>query len=54
MLRNLCKNTAGATAIEYGLIASVISVAAIGAFIALGGSANATFSKVNTAYEQVN
>jgi pilus assembly protein Flp/PilA len=54
MLRKLLTNTAGATAIEYGLIASLISVAAIGAFIALGGSTNSTMGKVHTAYEQVN
>ena len=54
MLRNLFRNTTGATAIEYGLIASLISVAAIGAFLALGGSLKTTFGDINTAYEQVN
>ena len=35
--RTLCRNQSGATAIEYGLIAALISVAAIGGFSALGG-----------------
>ena len=54
MLLRLLHDDDGATAIEYGLIASLISVAAIGAFIALGGSTNSTMGKVNSAYEQVN
>jgi pilus assembly protein Flp/PilA len=36
MIRKLVKNEQGATAIEYGLIAALISVAAIGAFTAVG------------------
>ena len=34
----------GATAVEYGLIAALVSVAAIAALTALGGSLNTIFS----------
>lgn len=36
MIRKLFKDESGATAIEYGLIAALISVAAIAAFTAVG------------------
>ncbi len=36
----------GATAIEYGLIASLIAVAIIGALTALGGDLNGIFGQV--------
>ena len=39
----------GATAIEYGLIAALISVAIIAAVRSVGGSLNTTFTGVNTA-----
>ena len=39
----------GATAIEYGLIAALVSVAAIGALTAMGGSLQALFNTVSTA-----
>ena len=47
-LRNLKKNEAGATAIEYGLIAALIAVAAITAMTSLGGSLAGTFNNVST------
>ena len=43
------RNEEGATAIEYGLIAALISVAAIAAMTALGGTLSATFTSVQTA-----
>lgn len=43
------RNDKGATAIEYGLIAALIAVAAIGAMTGLGGSLNKTFTNVSTA-----
>lgn len=46
-LRNLIKNSKGATAIEYGLIAALIAVAAIGAMSALGGKLKNTFQNVS-------
>lgn len=45
--KKLVANKRGATAIEYGLIAALIAVAAIGAMAALGGKLNNTFSNVS-------
>ncbi len=45
--RKLRRNEEGATAIEYGLIAALIAVAAITAMQSLGGQLNETFSKVS-------
>jgi len=45
----LRKNEAGATAIEYGLIAALIAVAAIGTMTSIGGNLDAQFTKVDTA-----
>jgi len=39
----------GATAIEYGLIAALVSVAAIGALTAMGESLDAMFTTVSSA-----
>jgi pilus assembly protein Flp/PilA len=47
--KNLVRDEQGATAIEYGLIAALIAVAAIGAMTSLGGNLTTTFGKVNTA-----
>jgi pilus assembly protein Flp/PilA len=44
----LFKNEEGATAIEYGLIAALISVAAITAMGALGTPLSTTFNNVST------
>jgi pilus assembly protein Flp/PilA len=44
--RKMIKNNKGATAIEYGLIAALIAVAAIGAMSSLGGKLNTTFNRV--------
>lgn len=45
--RKLLKNNKGATAIEYGLIAALIAVAAIGAMSSLGKNLTGTFSNVS-------
>ena len=42
----MLSNEDGATAIEYGLIAALIAVAAIGALTSIGGNLNKTFSNV--------
>ncbi len=39
----------GATAIEYGLIAALVSVAAIGALTAMGNSLSTMFTTVSSA-----
>jgi pilus assembly protein Flp/PilA len=43
------KDEDGATAIEYGLIAALVSVAAIGALTAMGNSLTAMFTTVSSA-----
>ena len=43
----LLKNHEGATAIEYGLIAALIAVAAIGAMQGIGNKLNTTFNNVS-------
>lgn len=47
-LRKLRRNEEGATAIEYGLIAALIAVAAIAAMQGLGSQLSTTFNKVQT------
>lgn len=46
--RKLRRNEDGATAIEYGLIAALIAVAAITAMQSLGTNLSTTFNKVST------
>lgn len=48
-LKKLRRDEKGATAIEYGLIAALIAVAAITAMTGLGSSLKTTFNKTNTA-----
>ncbi len=43
----LIKNEDGATAIEYGLIAALIAVAAIGALSSVGSELTTTFNTVS-------
>jgi pilus assembly protein Flp/PilA len=45
-LRRLLRDEAGATAIEYGLIAALIAVAAIAAFRLVGTSLSSIFNTV--------
>lgn len=46
-LRKIIKNSKGATAIEYGLIAALIAVAAISAMSQLGTKISSTFNNVS-------
>jgi len=48
-MRKFLKNNKGATAIEYGLIAALIAVAAISAMSALGTKLSNTFTNVKDA-----
>ncbi len=48
-LKKLMQDESGATAIEYGLIAALVSVAAIAALTAMGTSLNAMFTAVSAA-----
>jgi pilus assembly protein Flp/PilA len=47
-LTKLLKNEDGATAIEYGLIAALIAVAAIAAFQLVGTNLSSTFHNIAT------
>ncbi|MBO0749014.1 MAG: Flp family type IVb pilin [Porphyrobacter sp.] len=47
--KNLLRDEAGATAIEYGLIAALIAVACIAALGSLGTNLGNTFNKVSNA-----
>lgn len=53
MLRRLCSDKRGATAIEYGLIVSLIVVAIIGALSALGGGAGGMWGKLDSEVQRV-
>jgi pilus assembly protein Flp/PilA len=46
---SFAKDEEGATAIEYGLIAALVSVAAIGALTAMGNSLGTMFNTVSSA-----
>ena len=48
LINRLLRDEEGATAIEYGLIAALIAVAAITAMGALGNSLSNTFTQVST------
>jgi pilus assembly protein Flp/PilA len=45
-LRNVLRDESGATAIEYGLIAALVSVAAIGSLTLMGDALDTMFTKV--------
>lgn len=51
MIRGLIRSRRGATAIEYGLIAALIAVAAITAMRSLGSTLTSTFSNVSSAMQ---
>ena len=46
-LKELLRDESGATAIEYGLIAALVSVAAIAALTAMGTSLETMFNRVS-------
>jgi pilus assembly protein Flp/PilA len=52
--QRLFRNHSGATAIEYGLIAALIAVAAITAMGSLGGQLSSMFGGVNDKVRQAN
>ena len=53
-LRKLRRNEEGATAIEYGLIAALIAVAAIAAMQGMGGQLKKTFEKTSSSMAATN
>jgi len=50
-IKTLLQDESGATAIEYGLIAALVSVAAIGALTAMGTSLRTMFNTVSNELE---
>ena len=48
ILRSLCSDKRGATAIEYGLLAALIAIAMMGGLKALGGGAGGMWSNLST------
>ena len=48
-LKRALRDDSGASAIEYGLLAALIAVAAIGAFQLVGSNLSTVFSNVATA-----
>ena len=54
LVRELYRDQAGATALEYGLIAALVSVAAIGALTQLGGALNGIFGTVSSKMDAAN
>lgn len=51
-IKKLRRNEKGATAIEYGLIAALIAVAAIAAMQGMGGQLKSMFTKTSDAMEE--
>ena len=47
------RDESGATAVEYGLIAALVSVAIIGALVALGDSLEAVFAFIDASLQDV-
>ena len=54
LINRFVKDESGATAIEYGLIAALIAVAAISALSSLGDQVEGTFEKASTTIENAN
>ena len=48
ILRKLMRNEKGATAIEYGLIATIISIGIITAATKIGGNVSSIFNQVSS------
>ena len=48
LFNRFIKDESGATAIEYGLIAALVSVAIITILTTMGGTLNSVFTRVNT------
>ncbi len=47
ILRRICRDNRGATAIEYGLIVALIGVAIMGALSNLGGGVGGMWTRLN-------
>lgn len=47
-MKSFIADDSGVTAIEYGLIAALVAVAAVASFTALGGKLTSTFGAIDT------
>jgi pilus assembly protein Flp/PilA len=47
LIRSVIRDEGGATAIEYGLIAALVSIAGMAAYTSLGSTLNGFFTYVN-------
>ncbi|MDA5194973.1 Flp family type IVb pilin [Govanella unica] len=54
LIKKIRKNEAGATAIEYGLIAALVAIGCIAALTQLGGSLTDTFTNVKSELDTAN
>jgi Flp pilus assembly pilin Flp len=54
MLKKLLKDIKGSPAVEFAIVASVVSLAALGAFQALGQQSSNQMGNVESAYENAN
>lgn len=54
MLKKFLKDESGATAIEYGLIAALISVAVVAGSTVIGGELEATFTEIGQKIKNAN
>ena len=54
MFKKFIRDESGATAIEYGLIAALVSVAAIAALTAMGDSLSTMFFNVSSELDNAN
>jgi pilus assembly protein Flp/PilA len=49
MIVRLCRDTRGATAVEYGLIAALIVLGMLGGLISFADQSNKTWNNISTA-----
>ena len=54
MFKKLLRDRTGSPATEFALVAAIISVAALGAFMALGDNSSKQMNSVQSAYSDVN
>jgi len=51
LIRRFVRNQRAATAIEYGLIAALIAMAAVGAIGTIGGKLSTTFNNTSSSFK---
>ncbi len=50
LFQDFCEDTDGATAVEYGLLVAVLSVALIASYEMIGGSTNSMWSDLSNSF----